>query len=69
MIFNEFYLIADKHVIFFRRQHQEYKDFPITDTRSGGKFDGSLIEASVGFLLHAINVLFDHTLSQLRATI
>ena len=28
---------------------QTYKDFPNTDYRSGGKFDGYVIEASVGF--------------------
>jgi hypothetical protein len=28
---------------------QTYKDFPNTDYRSGGKFKGYVIEASVGF--------------------
>lgn len=28
---------------------QKYKDFPVTDFRSGGKFDGYVIEAVVGF--------------------
>lgn len=29
--------------------NQNYKDFPATDYRSGGKFNGYVIEASVGF--------------------
>jgi len=28
---------------------QKYKDFPTTDYRNGGKFDGYVIEAVVGF--------------------
>ncbi len=28
---------------------QAYKDFLVTDIRSEGKFDGFIIEASVGF--------------------
>ena len=28
---------------------QEYKDFELTDIRSGGKFDGFMVEASIGF--------------------
>ncbi len=28
---------------------QEYKDFAATDIRSGGKFDGFMVEASIGF--------------------
>lgn len=28
---------------------QQYKDFPATDFRSGGKFNGYVIEAVVGF--------------------
>ena len=28
---------------------QEYKDFALTDIRSDGKFDGFMIEASIGF--------------------
>lgn len=28
---------------------QKYKDFPVTDYRAGGKFDGYVIEATVGF--------------------
>jgi hypothetical protein len=29
--------------------NQQYKDFPITDYRNGGKFSGYVIEAVVGF--------------------
>jgi len=29
--------------------NQEYKDFLLTDYRAGGKFDGFVIEAAIGF--------------------
>jgi hypothetical protein len=28
---------------------QQYKDFPVADYRAGGKFNGYVIEATVGF--------------------
>ena len=28
---------------------QKYKDFPLTDIRSGGKFDGFMLEGVVAF--------------------
>jgi hypothetical protein len=28
---------------------QKYKDFPVTDFRSGGRFNGFVVEAVVGF--------------------